>query len=400
MIGTTNGLRRPDCTDRLQVLKIRPFETMNRAMKTTLEHGRILSTVLKKETWKGKITFGGEYQYFFSPVKVYNNVSGGPGTVVQSNDELTSQQFLLFAQADLNLPKEFYLTVGGSTNFLRYDFLSLLTPVTEQQRKFDPVFSPRIALLKKITPAFSVYGNVSKGFSPPTLAEVRPSAGTYNNSLNPEHGVSIELGLRGGVFKNQLTFDINVYDFQLDETIVIQRTPDGAEYFVNAGKTSQKGIEAKLSWLPNLQSKLISTFRLWSSYTYNHYRFVDYVQDGNDYSGNRLTGVAPTIALFGVDVTMWKIYCNITTNYTDAIPLNDANTEYASEYFLFGGRLGYKSNIWNNVLIDVFGGIDNALDKTYSLGNDLNAVGGRYYNAAAGRNFYVGLSINPFFMKK
>ena len=68
--------------------------------------------------------------------------------------------------------------------------------------------------------------------------------------------------------------------------------------------------------------------------------------------------------------------------------------------FLLGGRLGYKSNLWSNVLIDVFGGIDNALDKTYSLGNDLNAVGGRYYNAASGRNFYVGLSINPFFVKK
>jgi iron complex outermembrane recepter protein len=306
----------------------------------------------------------------------------------------------LFAQADLDLPKEFYLTIGGSANFLKYDFLSLLVPVTEQERKFDPVFSPRIALLKKITPTFSIYGNVSKGFSPPTLAEVRPSTGTYNNTLNPERGVSIELGLRGGLFKNQMAFDINVYDFQLDETIVIQRTADGAEYFVNAGKTSQRGIEAQLSWLPDVRSKLISTFRLWTTYTYNHYRFVDYVQDGNDYSGNRLTGVAPTIALFGVDVTAQKIYFNVTANYTDAIPLNDANTEYASEYFLLGGRLGYKNKLWNNVLVDIFGGVDNALDKTYSLGNDLNAVGGRYYNAAAGRNYFVGLSINPLFKNK
>lgn len=355
---------------------------------------------LEKKSWNGKLTLGGEYQYFFSPVMVYNNDSGSPGTTIQSNDELTSQQFLLFAQADINLPKDFNITLGGSTNFLRYDFLSQLPPPTEQQRKFDPVFSPRIALLKKITSSFSVYANVSKGFSPPSLAEVRPSAGTYNNSLNPERGISFEAGARGNLFKEQLVFDVNAYDFQLDETIVIQRTADGAEYFINAGKTSQRGIEAQLSWLPNLNSKLISSFRLWSSYTYNHYRFEDYVQDGNDYSGNRLTGVAPTIVLFGADVMLWKVYFNVTANYTDAIPLNDANTEYASEYFLLGGRLGYRTKLWTSMPFDIFAGVDNALDKTYSLGNDLNAVGGRYYNAAADRNYFIGLSINPQFKKK
>jgi iron complex outermembrane receptor protein len=351
-----------------------------------------------RESWQGKITFGGEYQYFFSPLKVYDNNSGVPGDT-QSDDELKSQQFLLFLQADLNLPKGFYLTVGGSTNFLKYNFVALQDPITEQQRKFDPVFSPRIALLKKLTSTISIYGNVSKGFSPPTLAEVRPSAGTYNNTLKPERGMSLEVGLRGSVFKNHLVFDVNTYDFELDETIVIQRTPDGAEYFVNAGQTSQKGIEAQLSWLPSLNSRIISAFKLWSSYTYNHYRFEDYVQDGNDYSGNRLTGVAPTIALLGADVTLRKLYLNVTASYTDAIPLNDANTEYASEYFLLGGRLGYKISIQKKLLIEVFSGIDNALDKIYSLGNDLNAVGGRYYNTAAPRNFYVGLKINPLFSK-
>jgi len=34
------------------------------------------------------------------------------------------------------------------------------------------------------------------------------------------------------------------------------------------------------------------------------------------------------------------------------------------------------------------------LDETYSLGNDINAAGGRYYNAAPKRNYYAGLAIN------
>lgn len=355
----------------------------------------------EKETWKGKITFGGEYQYFFSPVKVYNNNAGEIGDITESDDELTSNQLLIFAQADIDLPKDFYVTLGGSANFLKYDFSSLLvTPNIAQQRKFDPVFSPRLALLKKLTTNISLYASVSKGFSPPSLAEVRPSAGAYNNTLKPERGLSYELGLRGGVLKQQIQFDFTAYDFQLDETIVIQRTADGAEYFVNAGETSQRGLEAKLSWMPKLSSTFISAIKLWSSYTYNHYRFSDYIHDGNDFSGNRLTGIAPTIALFGADISLHGFYVNLTANYTDAIPLNDANTEYASEYFLLGGRSGYKGNISKTFPFEIFGGIDNALDKRYSLGNDLNAVGGRYYNAAARRNFYVGITLAPFIKRR
>jgi iron complex outermembrane receptor protein len=44
--------------------------------------------------------------------------------------------------------------------------------------------------------------------------------------------------------------------------------------------------------------------------------------------------------------------------------------------------------------MDLFAGVDNATNKRYSLGNDLNAAGNRYYNAAAGRNFYAGLKVS------
>src|SRR5688572_20180357 len=353
-----------------------------------------------KDTWKGKITFGGEYQYFFSPLDVYNNNAGEPGPV-QTMDELKSRQLLLFLQADIDLPKDFYLTIGGSGNFLKYDFASVLvSPAVEQHRNFDPEFSPRIALLKKLNSSISIYGSVSKGFSPPSLAEVRPSAGTYNNSLNPERGISYELGIRGGLWKQQLLFDVNAYDFELDETIVIQRTSEGAEYFVNAGNTSQKGVEARVTWAPTITSSFLSAFKLWMSYTYNHYRFEEYVQDGNDYSGNRLTGIAPTIALLGLDVTFQRLYVNITTNYTDAIPLNDANTEYADDYFLLGARLGYRTTLSKVLPFEIFAGVDNALDEKYSLGNDLNAIGGRYYNAAAPINYYFGLNFGFFPPKK
>ena len=344
---------------------------------------------------KGKIAIGAEYQYFNSLLTVHGNTFGVIDTV-QTDDKLRSNLFLFFGQAELNLGSDFYLTVGASANFLKYRFTTLYPePSIQQNRNFDPVLSPRVALLKKFN-LISVYASISQGFSPPSLAEVRPSAGTYNNDLNSERGLNYEIGFRGNFARGQIRYDVAVYDFRLDETIVIQRTADGAEYFVNAGKTSQQGLEGTLSYHPNLTSKKVG-ITLWTSYTYNHYRFKDYENDGNDFSGNRLTGVAPTIALLGVDLAFRGFYLNITANYTDALPLNDANTEYASEYFLLGTRAGYKSSSTRKTRFELFAGVDNALDEQYSLGNDLNAIGGRYYNAASPRNYYVGLKVTPTF---
>jgi iron complex outermembrane receptor protein len=41
----------------------------------------------------------------------------------------------------------------------------------------------------------------------------------------------------------------------------------------------------------------------------------------------------------------------------------------------------------------LFVGADNLLNEKYSLGNDINAFGGRYFNAAATRNFYAGIKM-------
>jgi iron complex outermembrane receptor protein len=341
---------------------------------------------------KNKITFGAESQAFRSPVKVFDN-NGGIAGNVQIDDKLSSRVLLLFGQADLELPAGINLTAGGSVNMLTYDFDRRYPEQVSHQKKFNSVISPRIALLKKFNQHLSVFANTSKGFSPPSLAEVRPSTNTYNADLQAETGTNYELGFRGKLFGGKLSADMTVYDFSLNHTIVPRHQADGAEYFINAGKTRQNGIECSVSvTLLNNPKGVISNVKIWNSYTYNHYRFSDYHTDVNDLSGNSLTGIPPVVNVTGLDIALaGTFYLNATANYTDHIPLTDDNSTYANEYFLLGARAGYKTNITTG-LLEFYTGIDNALDRTYSLGNDLNAAAGRFYNAAAGRNFYFGAS--------
>ncbi|HET9487548.1 MAG TPA: TonB-dependent receptor, partial [Chryseosolibacter sp.] len=207
-------------------------------------------------------------------------------------------------------------------------------------------------------------------------------------------GNNLEFGARGSLLDRKLGYDLVIYDFRLRNTIVVQRNAEGADYFVNAGKTSQRGIEALVSFDLADQDQFLSRFKLWTSYAYQHYRFKEYIVIDQDFSGNALTGIAPTIFSGGLDVGLnQKFIANLTINYVDHIPLNDANTAFAESYVLVGARFGWIALFQESHRFEVFAGIDNALDETYSLGNDLNAFGGRYYNAAMPRNYYAGLSI-------
>lgn len=344
---------------------------------------------------KGKITFGAEIQKLSGPVRVYDNNSGDRGNL-RTDDLLKSRSFFAFAQAEFQLPYQFLVTAGGSMNYLKYDFKRRSTdPNVEHERKFDPGFFPRLALIKKFGEQFSIYSSISEGFSAPTLAEVLPSTSIFNNTLNPEKGRSIEAGIRSELFNKQLRLNIVTYDFRLRQTIVSRPDNTGADYYVNAGTTAQKGIESTVSWMPTWgTANKLDMFRLWMSYTYNNYKFLDYQNGANDYSGNKLTGVPPVVLVSGLDITFKKgWYINAVFNYTDHIPVNDGNTEFAAEYKVLSGRLGRRFRIWKFKDIDLFAGVDNATNQKYSLGNDLNALGGRYYNVAPGRNFYGGITI-------
>lgn len=351
-----------------------------------------------KEFNKGKITFGAEIQRLISPIQVFGNRAGVRDTL-QTDDDVTATMFSGFAQAEFQLPAGFGLTVGSSINLMEYGFRrSYPQPRQEHNKTFEPILSPRIAILKKLAEKLSLFASASRGFSPPSLAEVRPSANIFNNNLNAESGTSFEFGSRGETLNRKFSYDVTFYNFLLNQTIVPRHLDDGGEYFINAGKTKQRGVEALISWSPVVKSSgFISHARIFNSYALNHYRFSDYQSDTEDFSGNKLTGIPPTVNMTGIDLEVRNtFYLNFTLNYVDHIPLNDANTAYAKEYWLAGARLGYRKNIKAH-LLEIFGGVDNIFDRTYSLGNDLNALGGRYYNAAAGRNIFIGVRFDLAF---
>lgn len=342
--------------------------------------------------------FGGEMQQGSFNIRTYSNTNGRPG-VILTNDDVKNRIWSAFTQADLKLKHDIDITAGLSINKSSIKIKRLTNPsLPLQKRSYKNEAAPRLSVSKRIFADLYLYASVAKGFSPPTTAEVLPSTSVISTELNAEHGINYETGIKSNWLNKHLYVEVNAFYYRLTNAIVQRRDASNADYFMNAGATKQKGIESQASYLfLNSSNSFTSNARIWISHTWNNFTYSDFKQLTNDYSGKKLPSVAKHTIAAGADLVIKAgVYLNITYYYSDPIPLNDANAEFASSYNLLGGRIGWKKESKKKNKFDLFAGIDNAFDITYSLGNDINAAGGRYYNAAAGRNYYCGVSLGLF----
>ncbi|MEO8582473.1 MAG: TonB-dependent receptor, partial [Flavitalea sp.] len=338
-----------------------------------------------------------ELQQEFTNSKVYKNKGGNPDTL-QTDDQVQNKQFFLFSQATLELEKGWIFTAGASLNLLTVDFNRISFPSSDQTKKFNNEVAPRFAVLKKITPLVSLFASVSRGFSPPTTAELLPSTGVISTALQAEHGWNFEGGLKGNLLKGKIFFDLNVFYLRLSNTIAARRDFSGGDYFVNAGNTKQNGVESFVSYrLYDQANTFINHIKIWGSYTYSNFHYANFEKiaaDTSILSGKRLPSIAPNYLSAGIDITTTLgFYVNSSYYYSDPIPLNDVNTAYASSYNLMNARIGFRKVFSDKIYGNFFVAGDNLFNVKYSLGNDINAAGKRYYNASPERNYSVGISM-------
>ena len=198
------------------------------------------------------------------------------------------------------------------------------------------------------------------------------------------------MGVKGTIGK--LFIDVDAFIFALQNTIVQRRTAGGGDYYVNSGKTKQHGIETYLSY-PVFKKGFFERSIFWLSHTWHDFHYKDFKQLTTDFSGNQIPATPPHTISSGLDLLAKNgLFGTISYYYSDKIPLNDANSEFADSYHLVGLKLGYEKQL-DHFRFRIFAGADNLLDQRYSLGNDVNAFGGRYYNAAPGRNYYGGVTV-------
>ncbi|MFI5450726.1 TonB-dependent receptor [Pedobacter sp. UC225_61] len=321
----------------------------------------------------------------------------GMATALMAADDLTAHQDFGFLRFNFDINQKLLIELGSSLNFFNYRYLSKFPmAIAERKRSFKTRLMPKFAASYLISTNFTVRGSLSKGYSPPTLAEVRSSDNIINNNLQAEAGWNYEGGVRYLANNKRFYVDGSLFYFHLQDAIVRRLNENDIEYFINAGGTKQLGTEVQLSgWLVQTDiNRFLNGIQLRTSYTYSHFRFEDFKNATQDFSGNKLAGVPNTTLLTSLEFTFKKgFYFFAQHNYTSAIPLNDANTVFATQYHLADVKTGLRNLQVGKSTLSISAGINNVLNQRYSLGNDLNAASNRYFNAAAGINYYSSLAV-------
>ncbi len=338
---------------------------------------------------------GTEWQQGYFNTLVSKNRNGNPDTV-QTNDDISNTAMTVFAQATADIQDNWFLMGSVSVNKTKIAITRLSKyPVVTQSRTYRneiaPMFSvKRIIRLGKSTLAIS--GSVARGFSPPTTAEVLPSTGVISTELEAEQGWNYESSVVLFLLKNKLKLELTGFYLPMKDALVQRRDISGADFFVNAGEVNQKGLEFHVDYKQRLNSSIIKSIAGRTDITYNHFRYGSFVKGSSDFTGKTVPSVPSSVYTFLIDAEFAAgLYLNASYYAASAIFLDDANTFKDDPYHLLGMQAGIKRH-FKQIQLNIFAGADNLLNETYSLGNDINAAAGRFYNAAPKRNYYAGVS--------
>jgi iron complex outermembrane receptor protein len=344
-----------------------------------------------------KLNLGGEWQQTNSNISNYGNNHGNKDTT-QTQDNIHTTQNFIFSRLELHLIKKLNIEAALSLNNYQYQFKGLypIAQTSFTKRPFDTELMPRLAVSYSITNDFIWRASVSRGYSTPTTGEVRPTDHIINPLLQAQDGYNYETGLRLRDKAERYLLDASVFYYRLNNAIVQLQHADGATYYTNAGGTNQPGLEVYFTgWLIRQGSQgFIKGLQFNQSYAYNKFTFRYYSNTTTNFSGNNLTGVPQQNVVSSIYLLFpQRLYLFTQYSFTGKAPLDDANTVYAGAYHLLEAKFGWKHLLYGKTQIELYAGADNLLNQRYSLGNDLNAAAGRYYNPAPARNFFGGLGV-------
>ncbi|WP_228851815.1 TonB-dependent receptor domain-containing protein [Aegicerativicinus sediminis] len=350
-------------------------------------------------------SFGLEGFYDRYKPKTFENLyaSFPPGTGSVKGEMLTNLRekryyINLFAEGRWSVSEATEVVLGLNVNKTEYQLRDLQNSVDDYPNRysFDLLVSPKIGIVSKLSESFRLFGNISHGYSNPTTAETLLPEGVFNPDLNPEVGWNFEIGSRFQ-WKNYLKAELSLYHMKVTNSLVSRRTIDDNFYAINAGKARYNGLELSLS--STLWKNANTQLQFLGALSLNDYEFTDFVDADNDFSGNRVTGTPNHMYNLQLQLLNYSgFYGRLSYNHIGDMPVNDANQFFSDSYGLVDAKLGFKTTLFNQLFLNVYGGINNALDKAYASQLQINALGfgtnlPRFYYPGNPRNWYAGIHL-------
>jgi len=305
-----------------------------------------------------------------------------------------------FATLLLPLSDTFSAQLGLNLNKTQYDYRDLFNTGTENKsarRDFKAIILPSLNLEYAFSENQKMYANISRGFSNPTLEETLTPDGVVNPDIAQETGTNYELGTNLFLDDRRFNINLSVYQMNIKNLLVGERIDEDQFVGKNAGKTRHRGLEIGLSYNWNISKNIqLSPF---VNFTLTDHRFVEFIDEDNDFSGNRLTGVPKQRRTSGIQLRLFEnFYWNTTHQHVSAISLTDAGDLFSEPFTVFNSRMGYQKKLSEKFTLGIDFGINNLFDKVYAQSVLINTQGfggrePRYFYPGDERNFYGSIRL-------
>ena len=332
---------------------------------------------------------GAMYAFGSNDAQVFENLSGERGVRTSRSDQ-DSSLLMTYAQVDLGLTDSFTVIAGGQYARATRDVEAILNTVSGRE-EYDQV-NPRVGVLYDASEDIQIFGNISRSFEPPSLADLTAGGAMPFDPLDPQRGTVFEVGTRGqsGVF----SWDIAAYRAEIENEFLDFAVPGSFGILTvtgNGDRTIHQGIEAGVDVRPARDALEArgQSLRLSAAYTFNDFRF------DNDaiYGDNDLAGVPRHVLIAEArfdQIDKW--YLSTTLRFIPDGPWADyANTERAPGYETVQITAGVT--VFDD--FQLFGSIENLFDTVFI--SNLNTVADQsltnsaIYQPGQGRAFFGGI---------
>ena len=334
---------------------------------------------------------------------------------MRSNQATTSTTASLFSEWTLAMPHDLSLTAGLGYSTMNINLNDRFYVATALPKVYDTsytgMFSPHIALNKVFNKMVSVYASYSRAYKAPVSSYFFiPTTGKVNGGLKPEAGTQFEIGTKGTVLSNKLTYTVAAFQAQFTDKMYAVAVPLNANttaysYIANGGKQDNKGIEASVAYNAfQSKNKFFTLVHPFANFTYSDFRYKDYFFETlnpartavikNDYSNKAVAGISKYVVNIGVDATTKPgIYVNATYSYRDKMPISSDGVNYTTSYNLLNAKIGYQHSFTQHWDLNLYYGINNITNTQYPLMIFVNQLPDAYLPAPLKANQFGGINL-------
>lgn len=290
--------------------------------------------------------------------------------------------------------------VGINLSNTGYTIHNLMAP-SVGAASYEPgiVVAPYFSTRYQLTRHTGLFAAIGRGHTAPVFEEAIDSEGNINTELLPENSWKREVGWVTG--RPALKIRSSLYFNSVSDQLITKRVAEDAYIKENAGKTEYAGAEVLIKWkIVNSQAiKLSSTI----NYAYSHFTFREFVDEGADYSGNKVPGIPAHQGGASLEVLFRNaLHLHYRWMGISKMPMNDSNDRYYGGHQLMNLDISYRKKIMENFFLKGYTRLGNITDKRYAAMILVNAQGyggadPRYYYPGAPANFHAGLRVNYIF---